>query len=351
MERGDAIEFEVSLPLNLLNHVLVLAGVNYTYGFYLDLAKGVSLHLLAELSSSGLREAWWNLAASILASDLNTAEDLFDAIDEFAAFLHDGVKPCKLRLWTSEEAFRKLSEAYPEAGSWDSLLADLRNKLSRGTLGLLRRALEECYNSFYAEYWEVRREVLHEISCRLKKAVDVLQPLKKLEEMLGIELRCKPLRAFPVDVFRLGRGIYGVEPNRIVCTSDRRSPLSIHLDVAHEVTHILVGDWKLELADDVRELAGALKVRKSLELARVLEEHVAALMQLKVDEAYIGKRRVTHGYMENETFRVAEEVWDRSRRELGASWTFREFMKELIEELKKSRKAARELAELAKGRS
>ena len=25
-ERGDAIEFEVSLPLNLLNHVLVLAG-------------------------------------------------------------------------------------------------------------------------------------------------------------------------------------------------------------------------------------------------------------------------------------------------------------------------------------
>lgn len=205
-ERGDAVEFKVSLPLNLLNHVLVLAGANYTYGFYLDLAKGVSLRLLAELSSSGLREVWWNLAASILASDLDAVEDLLDAVDEFTPFLHDGVKPSRLRLWTSEEAFRRLSEAYPEVGSWDSFLADLRSRLSRSTLSLLRRALEEWYDSFYAEYWEVRGEVLREISRRLKKAVDVLQPLKKLEEMLGIELECKPLRAFPVDVFRLGRG-------------------------------------------------------------------------------------------------------------------------------------------------
>ena len=61
-------------------------------------------------------------------------------------------------------------------------------------------------------------------------------------------------------------------------------------------------------------------MEKPLELARTLEEHVAALMQLKVDEAYAGRRRITHGYMENEAFKVAEEVWGRSRREPVNSW-------------------------------
>jgi len=48
---------------------------------------------------------------------------------------------------------------------------------------------------------------LAELASRLKRAVDVLQPLRALEETVGLRLRAERLEAFPVDVFRRGRGV------------------------------------------------------------------------------------------------------------------------------------------------
>ena len=154
------------------------------------------------------------------------------------------------------------------------------------------------------------------------------------------------LEVFLVDIFRNGGGIYGVPPKRIINISGECAPLLVHLAIAHEAGHLLVSDWRIKLAEEVKELAREMKVNKPLALAGLIEEHVVALLQLKADEHYYGEHRVTHGFMENETFRVAEVVWSKSKEELGTSWDFVKYMRELLKELKRSKRVIKELTKL-----
>ena len=54
----------------------------------------------------------------------------------------------------------------------------------------------------------------------------------------------------------------------------------------------------MKLAEDVISLVEEINVERPLTLAYWIEEHVAVLLQLKVDEHYYGERRTTHGFME-----------------------------------------------------
>lgn len=100
---GDNISFRVRLPNNILNHVLVISGVNYTSGFPLELARGVPMHLRAKLYESGLRREWWFLAASILRSEAESIDQLLGLIDELEAFLHDSKTPRNLKTAINRE--------------------------------------------------------------------------------------------------------------------------------------------------------------------------------------------------------------------------------------------------------
>ena len=151
--KRDRVSFKVRLSDNILNHILVLSRVNYTFGFPLELAKGVSLNKLAKINSSGLREDWWFLSASILASEVNSLEELLEAIDELEAFIHEGTKPSKLRLALTEEWYEEAAKVYPDASTWEKRLAELRENLDRETLKLLRDSIKECYDTFYAKNW------------------------------------------------------------------------------------------------------------------------------------------------------------------------------------------------------
>ncbi|RLE76419.1 MAG: hypothetical protein DRJ56_04185 [Thermoprotei archaeon] len=142
----------------------------------------------------------------MLLSEASTLEELLDLLEELEQVIHDGARPSRARLAWSEEDFAKTSEAYPELGTWDEYLGKLRRDLSRDTLAALRGALRECYDNFYERYWEEREGELAELASRLKRAVDVLQPLRALEETVGLRLRAERLEAFPVDVFRRGAG-------------------------------------------------------------------------------------------------------------------------------------------------
>ncbi len=341
--RGDRVEFRVRLADNILSHVLVVSELNYTYGFPLELANGLDLKTRLRLRSSGLRRRWWFVAATVLLSEASTLEELLDLLEELEQVIHDGARPSRARLAWSEEDFAKTSEAYPELGTWDEYLGKLRRDLSRDTLAALRGALRECYDNFYERYWERREGELAELASRLKRAVDVLQPLRALEETVGLRLEAERLEAFPVDVFRRGGGVYGAHPNRITCTSSECAPLSIHVDIAHEAGHLVIGGWKLRHSDSVRELASALGRSDAYRVACAIEEHVVALVQLKVDLRYYGERRVTHGYMENAAFALAERVW--SEVESCGGFSFEHFIEEYLGRLRESEEAKRALAE------
>ncbi|RLG70926.1 MAG: hypothetical protein DRO11_05400 [Methanobacteriota archaeon] len=268
------------------------------------------------------------------------------AIEELEAFLHEGSKPSKLKPAYTEKQFVEWFGLYPDAGTWEEQLVRLREALSRETLAVLRASINECYETFYAEYWEKREKELVELSRNLKTVVNILQPLKKLEEITRTRFEPGFLEVFLVDVFRSGGGIYGAFPNRITCISGECAPLSIHTSIAHEVGHILLSDWKTKLVEQVMGLAEKVGTEKPLSLAGLVEEHVAALLQLEVDKYYYGERRMTHGYMQNKTFRVAEMVWEKSREELGTTWDLERYMVRLLDELGTDEEAVRELRKL-----
>jgi len=69
-KKGNRVHFGVRLACNILNHVLVLLGINYTFGFPLELAREVLLTNPAKLNSSGLTKYGWFLASLILDSKL-----------------------------------------------------------------------------------------------------------------------------------------------------------------------------------------------------------------------------------------------------------------------------------------
>jgi len=348
--KHDRVTFKVRLSDNILNHVLLLSRINFTCGFPLELAKGVSLDKLAKMNSSGLKKEWWFLSASILASEVNDLEELLEAVNELEAFIHEGVKLNKIRLALTEEWYNKLAKVYPDASTWDKRLIELKRNLNKEALQLLKSSIKECYDTFYAKYWKEREKELLKLSMELKKVVDILQPLKQLERITKIKFIHDVLEVFLVDVFRVGGGIYGVPPNRIVHVTGVCAPLFVHLTVAHEAGHLLMlmSDWRVKLAEDVISLAEEINVKRPLSLTYLIEEHVAALLQLKVDEYYYEERRTTHGFMGNEIFKLAEKVWERSKEELGASWDLLKYMRELLEEIKRNEVVAKELVKLLK---
>ena len=347
-EKGDRICFKARLSDNILNHVLVLAGISYTYGFPLEFAKGVSFDKLAKLNASGLKHFPWFLVNLVLDSEIEGLEGLLDALSEIEEFIHEGSEPSKIRLALVEmkKQNEKVWEAYPKIGSWEAFLDELKSKLDRNAFRLLRDSIRECYDTFYANYWEKQEKRLSNLSRRLKKTTDILQPLKKLEDITNAKFPYSILEVFLIDIFRRGGGIYVGSTNRITSTSGECVPLYIHTDIGHEVGHMLMRGWDTDLIEEIEELATKLKTENRFILARLIEEHIAALIQLKLDRYYYGDRRITHSYMENEIFRMAEEIWDKSKQELGSSWSLTNFMRELLDELKESEKAIKELTGL-----
>ena len=108
--------------------------------------------------------------------------------------------------------------------------------------------------------------------------------------------------------------------------------LGIHLDIAHEAGHFLIGDWRIKYADKVRELAKDIEYSDAYELAYIIEEHAVALIQLKVDLKYYGEKRVTHGFMGNRVFNLADEAW-REIEDQHGRLVFDEFIELFLERL------------------
>jgi len=340
---GDNISFRVRLPDNILNHVLVISGVNYTSGFPLELARGVPMHLRAKLYESGLRREWWFLAASILRSEAESIDQLLGLIDELEAFLHDSKTPRNLKTAINREEYDMLASCFPDVQSWEEYTEDKTKHLSRNTLNLLKRAIIECHRNFYGEYWKRRGPEIQRLAETLKKTVDIVQPLKALKNLLNMTVEENPI-VHPVDVFRCGGGIYGVNPNRILCTSDRWTPALIHLDIAHEYGHILIGQWKMKLSEQIVELARKMEVKRPILLSEVIEEHVVALIQFKLDLKLTGIRRKTHGYMDNFTFKLAEKAWDKTME--SEERDFLNYMKTLLNRIPLDKEASKELKSL-----
>ena len=342
-EKGDRIVFKVRLADNILNHVLVISGINYTYGFPLEFARGVDIETRAKLYSSGLREEWWFVAASVLSSEADNLDELLEVLADLEAVIHDGAEPSKVRLATLREELEKIVEAYPEFNAtWDSFLEKRRKRLSRETFRLLEKTLRNCYRSFYEKYWERRGKELRKLSVKLKKAVDIMQPLKTLEDTVGRRFKADELKVFPVDVFRTGGGIFNTYPDRIVCRASPLAVLGIHLDIAHEAGHLLIHDWKIKYADKVRELAKDIEYSDAFRLAGAIEEHIVALIQFKVDLKYYGEKRITHGFMGNRVFNLADEAW-REVEDRHGRLVFDEFIELFLEKLAVDKEAKQTL--------
>jgi len=352
--KGDRVIFKVRLPDNILNHILVISELNYTFGFPLEFAKGLSLKTRLELNSSKLKYGGWALNASILESEANTIEDLLNLLHEMEIFLHEGTKPNKLKIDFLRSVFEAF-KAYNESLSWSEFLEGIGKSLGKEEFQILRKAIEECYSSFYKEYWQRRRVKLEELSRKMKKTVDILQPLKTLEETIGLKFDKEYLEVYPIDVYRIGGGIYAAV-SRITCGSDPYTVLTIHVDIAHEAGHILMRNWKIEYVDDIRELASSMNFRippttpysyipSPLMLANTIEEHIAALIQLKVDMKYTGRRRKTHGYIGNPVFKIAEKAWEETERAY-TKFNFKDFIERLLEKVNKSDEAKKTLMTL-----
>ena len=352
--KGDRVIFKVRLPDNILNHILVISELNYTSGFPFELAKGLSLRTRLELNSSKLKYGCWALNASILESEANTIEDLLNLLHEMEIFLHEGTKPNKLKTEFLRSVFEEF-KAYDESLSWSEFLEGIGKSLGKKEFQILRKAIMECYSSFYKKYWRKRRVELEELSRRMKKVVDILQPLKTLEETIGLKFDKEYLEVYPIDVYRIGGGIYGAI-SRITCGSDPSIVLTIHVDIAHEAGHIIIGNWKIEYANNIRELANSINFRipsitpysyipSPLMLANTIEEHIVAFIQLKVDMKYTRRRRKTHGYMDNPLFKIVEKTWEETEKAY-AKFNFKDFIERLLEKVSKSDEAKRTLMTL-----
>jgi len=342
-EKGDRIVFRVRLADNILNHVLVISGINYAHGFPLELARGVDIETRAKLYSSGLRKEWWFVAASVLSSEADNLDELLEVLTDMEAVIHDGAEPSKVRLAISREEFEKVVEVYPELNAtWDSFLEKKRESLSRETFRLLEKTLRKCYEDFYEKYWEERVEELRKLSVKLKKAADIMRPLKTLEDIIGRRFKASVLKVFPVDVFRTGGGIFGVHPDRVVCRASPSTVLGIYLDIAHEAGHILIDDWKIKYADKVRELARDIGYTDTFGLACTIEEHIVALIQFKVDLKYYGEKRITHGFMGNRVFNLADEAW-REVEDQHGRFLFDEFIELFLDTLATDKEAKQTL--------
>lgn len=346
---GDQTSFKVRLADNLLNYVLVISGINYTYGFPLDRARGLSLETRLKLYSSGLKKEWWFLAASILASEVDTLDELLDILTELESFLHDGEKSTRIRLAFTEDEYEKIYNVYPEVGTWQQYIDGIKKRLNRDSFRILRNALNECYSEFYKKYWDKRFREMEKLSEKLKKATDILVPIKSLEKITGLQFENETLEIYPIDIFREGGGIYGAYPNRITCCSSECTIVSIYLDIAHEAGHLIIKDWSIVFNEEIRRIASELGYSNAFGLANILEEHIVALIQLKVDMMYIGRKRITHGFMNNQIFKIAEETWNEVEKTYS-KFDFNAFIEEFLEKIIKNRSAKEVLIQMIRNR-
>lgn len=272
--KNKRISIKTRLSDNIVNYVAVACGLNYAPGFPTELLRGVSARDIKDVKSAGINSVYDLVCAILLSSEAEGIDETLGAIQKLKA--------------------KDESQA-------------------RG-LRILKRTMDNCYQGFYAEYWDRNKANLEARAKRFERITNAFKALDCLEHIAGKKFPSDSLEGFVVDVFRNGGGIYFELPNRIILTSSSSSAFIKHLDIGHEVGHIITRGWQKydEILDEVNLLAKRMGKVSRRRLVGYIDECLAAFIQLKMDERILKVKRKTHGFMDDAFFRHLDSVWKTS---------------------------------------
>lgn len=262
---------------NIVNYVAVACGLNYAPSFPTELLRGVSARDIKDVKSARIDSVYDLVCATLLSSEAEGIDETLGAIQKLKA----------------KDEFQ-----------------------SRG-LRILERTIENCYQGFYAEYWDRIKANLEVRAKRFERITNAVKALECLEHITGKRFPSDRLEGFVVDVFRNGGGIYFELPNRIILTSSSSSTFIKHLDIGHEAGHIITRGWQKHggILDEVNLLAKRMGKVSKRRLVGYINECLAAFIQLKMDERILKVRRKTHGFMDDAFFRLLDSVWKTSAKQ------------------------------------
>ncbi len=301
----DRIIFEVNLPMNILNYVLVVSRLNYAHGYPIEFTNGVSLEDAYKLYRSGIRRAPWFIAQSILTTMPKTIDELYELLYEVNDFIKYKNTTRLKPIYTWDE-IEELERYFPGTRS---LFISLLKNIDRESIDLLVNVIKKCYNNFYEKYWRTYAEKrLENIAGTAKKILYITKPLEVLEKLVN-KKPSERITGVPVDVFRDGGGIYNGKPDKVVLTSGIKSLPSLHLAIVHEYGHLLVHGWEKKVVDEIFDFAHKIGIEPSIKIPFTLEEIFMALLQRLADEEIIKRKRITHGLMNTFVFNEAYNLY------------------------------------------
>lgn len=298
MTSSKRVLVKTRLSDNLLNHVLLGCGINYTSGYPVDLLRGVSEEHKKRVGESGIGGVWWFICASLLASDV-------ESFDETMRFL------VEVKNWIIEGKIGDIIVPFIQGfKDYDKYLNIITEDvpITPQDFDMLSSVVETCYEDYYSAYWEEICSTLSRRCEALERIENGIGCLDYLEYLTNRRFPTDHLKVFLVDAFRDGGGIYGAYPNRIIMCSGRDTAFVIHVGIAHEGGHLVCRGWESE--PEAAEVMQVINRNAGKDLRKTIEEHAMALIQLKMDEHFIKKRRITHGYMGNRFFKILEDYWD-----------------------------------------
>ncbi len=166
---------------------------------------------------------------------------------------------------------------------------------------LLIEAVKKHHEEFYSTYWNYIKDRLEKIARYQETILNGSKIISILDELSGIELKAK-IAAEPLDVFRLGGGIFGVMTKdlsdiRISLTSAKSSTLTCIIDVTHELGHVYIEKLTKSLSD-VEKLKEYLyeKTKKKSRSAYVLDEIAVVAFQRLATLKVFGRDIEGHGW-------------------------------------------------------
>ncbi len=286
-EYDRRIVVRVSYIDNLLAHFFVSYRMNYTGGFPVEKLLRNKKYERIE----ALRPIWWDVSALVMyisPRNINELERILVAVGDF---LING---------SENEYVETMRRLY---GVFDEDKLEVINKIENleGLWELLMEAIRRHHEDFYSLYWNYIKDHLERIARCQETILNGSGLIDVLNELSGVELKAG-ITAEPLDVFRLGGGIFGVMTKdlsdiRISLTSTKQSTLTCIIDAIHELGHVYVGEL-LKSLDNFEELEKYVyeKTGKKIQSRYVLDEIAVVAFQRLATLEVFGRDIEYHGW-------------------------------------------------------
>jgi len=306
------IAVKVSYIDNLLAHFFVCYRMNYTGGFPVEKLLRNKHYEKIE----ALQPIWWDISALIMHISPNNIGELERILIAVGDYLINGAENKYVKV------IRKLYGVFDD----DKMEVIRKIENFENLWQLLIEAIRKHHEEFYSLYWNYIHDRIERIARCQETILNGSKIVNVLDELSGIELKAK-ITAEPLDVFRLGGGIFGVVTKdlsdiRIGLTATKRSTLMCIIDAVHELGHAYIEKLMKSLSN-VEELEKYVyeKTKKKIQSAYVLDEIAVVALQRLATLKVFGRDIEYHGWYRSKNVRyIVNRAQKTSLKEALQSW-------------------------------